>query len=250
MSSGTAFPDAALEWLAPPRVDDARILLLGRPTAALAGRLSDAGADLAVTDPQPTAVQALLKQAPGALPAVADPAQLPYIPCAFDAVVAHQSLHTVDIAPVLAEFARVLAPGGRVALSWTVRDDSVPWVRRLAALMRAVDPEAMTGDYGADTGAALEESRFFTEVETRRVRLWVPISRIDLLDMVARRFPDLEPDRRRDLLTRVGELYESSAKAPTPLLLPYQVVCWRARVDHTEFTSALDLPDLGLPISL
>ena len=37
---------------------------------------------------------------------------------------------------------------------------------------------------------------------------------------------------------------------PDPLLLPYRVLCWRARVDHTELTAPLDLPDDGLQIQL
>ena len=35
-----------------------------------------------------------------------------------------------------------------------------------------------------------------------------------------------------------------------PLLLPYQVRCWLAEVDHTELTAPLDLPDDGLQITL
>ena len=78
----------------------------------------------------------------------------------------------------------------------------------------------------------------------------MPVSRVGLLGMVASRFPDLEQDRLTELLDEVGRLYESSARPPEPLLLPYKVSCWRAWVDHTELSTPIELPDEGLSIPL
>lgn len=247
-ASSPAFPAAALDWLAPtaPRP---RHLVLGRagtPIAALlAGRAEE---PLVACDPSRAGLRTLVTRAPGALPIVARPERLPFVPTSFDAVWVHQSFHTLIPGAVLPEFARVLAPGGHLAISYLSRDDSVPWVRRLAGLMQEVDPTAMAGSYGTDTVAAVAESPFYPDVEHRTFRLWIPIARIGLLNMVAARFPDLEPERLSRLMVDVGDLYESSARVPEPLLLPYQVSCWRARVDHDEFTSQLRLPDDGLTI--
>jgi len=52
------------------------------------------------------------------------------------------------------------------------------------------------------------------------------------------------------LLAEVAALYDSSARDPEPLLLPYSVMCWRATVDHSELSAVLHLPDDGLQISL
>lgn len=245
-----AIPEAAIAWLCPRPVAESRVLVLGRASAPVAEALAAARASLVATDTSRGGLRTLMHRAPVALPTVARPDRLPFIPCAFDAVFIHQWFQDLDAAAVLPELARVLAPAGHLALSWTIRDDSVPWVRRLATLMRSVDPTVMTGDYGTHTTEALDDSPFFTDVELRRHRLWVPIARVDLLAMVANRFPDLEPDRLAELLADVGALYEASARPPTPLLLPYAVACWRARVDHSEFTSQIRLPDEGLPISL
>lgn len=245
-----AFPEAACAWLTPDHADTNRFLAVGRSTNPLLPWLARTAADLVVADTTPAGVRSMLRQAVGAIPAVAEPTALPFAPCSFDAVYAHQNLHAYDVTATLREFARVLAPGGRLAVSWTVRDDSVPWVRRLTNLMRSVDSEAMQGDYGSDAAESLMTNPFFVNVEQRTARQWVPIARVDLLDMVAKRFPDLEPDRRTRLMTQLGELYESSARPPAPLLLPYQVVCWRADVDHAQFTSPIRIPDGGLPISL
>ena len=252
-STQPAFPQAALEWLAAASdghpLPTARVLLLGRSAAPLGAALTRTGADLVACDTSRAGVRALLNRAPRALPTVAAADHLPFAAMAFDVVHVHQSLH--DLAEgALASIARVLAPHGHLAVSYTVRDDSVPWVRRLTALLRDVDPQAMAGAYGTESIDRLEASTFFGEVEQRSHRLWVPISRVDLLGMVARRFPDLEQDRLSRLMADVGELYESSARVPEPLLLPYRVACWRARVDHSEFTSQLDAPTEGLRIRL
>lgn len=253
-STQPAFPQAALDWLAPASANGLplptpRILLLGRSAAALGVALSSSGADLVACDASSAGVRTLLGRAPRAVPTVAAPDRLPFAPLSFDAVHVHQSLHALPRG-ALASIARVLAPHGHLAVSYTVRDDSVPWVRRLTALLRDVDPQAMAGAYGTESVDRLAASHYYGDITERSHRLWVPISRVDLLEMVARRFPDLDQDRLSRLMADVGELYETSARVPEPLLLPYRVACWRASVDHTEFTSALDLPEDGLRIRL
>jgi hypothetical protein len=127
-------------------------------------------------------------------------------------------------------------PGGRLAVAYNTRDDTVPWVRRLIALMQQVDPDAMKGDYGIDSVDAVAESPYFVGLERRNFRNWVPITRAGLLAMVERRptTARLEPDVRAQLLAEVGDLYDTSARAPEPLLLPYEAACWRAVVDHSS----------------
>jgi hypothetical protein len=56
----------------------------------------------------------------------------------------------------------------------------------------------------------------------------------------------LDPGVRANLLREVGALYDSSARAPEPLMLPFQASCWRAMVDHAglvldEDTDALEI---------
>lgn len=226
-------------------------LVFGRSAAAYASGLQGMQ-QLTLVDRDRDGVSELLRRAPAGVPLVAAPEALPLAPCAFDRVLLAQSFHLYAPGLALSEFARVLRPGGRLCISYTVRDDSVPWVKRLVALVRRFDPEAMSGDYGTDSLEALTESVYFPHVETRSFRRWVPIDRPGLLSIAARSpvVQALDEAERQQLLDEVSELYGNAARAPEPLLLPYRVLCWRAEVDHTELTAPLDLPDDGLQIRL
>ncbi len=241
-----SYPPAAGKWLIEGQRQ--RVLVLGH---------SSVGILAAVGDHRFTVVVNNLRQArsvqnrhPDATILVTDPHRLPLLPTSFDAVLVNQTLHELRLDEAMREFARVLKPRGHLAISYTLRDDTVPWVRRLVALMREVDPSAMSGDYGMAAADQLEASPYAADVTTADFRLWVPISRVGLLEMVANRFPELEPERLTALLEGVGDLYESSARAPEPLLLPYRVACWRVSVSHDEFTSSLHPPTEGISIRL
>ena len=108
----------------------------------------------------------------------------------------------------------------------------------------------MIGDYGRDTISALQDSAYFPHVEERNFRNWLPIDRDGLLAMVRRRpaIARLPQDRLDSLLADVGAIYDASARAPEPLLLPFQAACRRAWVDHSDLTQPLDTD--GLRISM
>jgi SAM-dependent methyltransferase len=84
-----------------------------------------------------------------------------------DAVVCAQAFHWFANPLSLAEFRRVLAPGGALALVWNVRDQSVPWVRRLTEIMAPHVGDAPRHDSGrwrsvfpAEGFGPLSECRF------------------------------------------------------------------------------------------
>jgi SAM-dependent methyltransferase len=182
----------------------------------------------------------------------ADPSALPFTPFSHDHVVVAEVLADLPPRLCLAEFARVLRPGGRLSVLHTARDDSVPWVRRLGGLVRQLDPTAMTGSGIAATAAALNGNHYFGELAERRFRIWVPAALPQLLAMVAA-LPGVRAataSEREALLAEVEALYETSARPPEPLLLPYTLACWRAVVDHAELTAPVELAEEGLRISL
>lgn len=247
---GFQMPAPALDWL----TDGAPRRVLTLSGAALPTALTRAGHEVFAIDKSVEVVARLLDRGT-ARPTVAVAAQaesLPFDPCQFDVVIAHQVFHRYAPGLVLSEMARVLRPGGHVALSYLVRDDSVPWVRRLVAITREIDPRAMAGQFGDDAVDALLTSKYFPTHESRDFRHWVPISRRDLVAMVAAlpAVKALEPTEREPLLERVGALYDDHAPGSGGLRLPYQLRCWRARVDHEELTAPIQVDDDGLVIPL
>lgn len=228
------YPAAAPVWMAGEA--PARILDLASGAGAFAQSLAQAGHEVFCIDRDVDRTATLAEKLGTRLHVAGQVEALPFRPGHFDVVTASQTLHRFAPGLALSEIARVLRPGGRLAVAYNTRDDTVPWVRRLTGLMKDADSQAMAGDYGVDSLAAVADSPYFTGLEHKTFRNWVPITRAGLVTMVERRpaTARLDPDVRERLLRQVGELYDSSARAPEPLLLPFQASCWRAQVDHSQ----------------
>lgn len=228
------YPEAVLGWM----VGDlpARVLDAGCGNGAFTEMLHERGHEVFGIDRHLEAVALLPERLGTRLHVVGQVESLPYLSCYFDVVTASQSLHRFAPGLALTEMARVLKPGGHLAIAYNTRDDTVPWVRRLAALLQQADRDTMKGDYGVDSVDAVAESPCFVNLERRNFRNWVPITRAGLVTMIERRLATtrLDQERRSQLLAEVGELYDSSARPPEPLMLPFQASCWRAVVDHAS----------------
>jgi SAM-dependent methyltransferase len=228
-----------VDWLVGDRPGQ-RILDLGSGTGAFPLLLLARGHQVFCVDRDVAAATALSGRLGTRLHVAGQVESLPYLSCRFDLVTASANLHRFAPGLALSEIARVLKPGGALAVAYNVRDDTVPWVKRLAAILREADPSAMSGDFGLESLRHVAESPYFGEVSHHDFRNWVPIGRAGLITMVERR-PEtarLEPEAREQMLTEVGALYDSSARPPEPLLLPYRAVCWRAQVDHSGLVLA------------
>ena len=64
---------------------------------------------------------------------------IPLDDASVDVVTVGQAFHWFDAPAALAECARVLRPGGLLALLWNVRDETVGWVRELGQIKDEVD---------------------------------------------------------------------------------------------------------------
>jgi SAM-dependent methyltransferase len=242
----TPYPAAATAWMVGER--RARVLDLGSGRGGFAAMLHDAGHEVFCLDRDVDVVAHLAERLGTRLHVAGQVESLPFLSCHFDVVTASQTLHRFAPGLALTEIARVLKPGGHLAVAFNIRDDTVPWVKRLTGLMRQADPDAMSGDFGLESAAALAESPYFVDLERRNFRNWVPITRSGLVSMVDRQpwAASLDQDVRADLLAAVAQLYDTSARPPEPLLLPFQAACWRARVDHSELALADDVDALEI----
>jgi SAM-dependent methyltransferase len=232
--SRSLYPAAAPVWMVGEH--RARVLDLGSGSGAFASMLADAGHEVFGIDRDGAQVASLGRRLGTRLHVVGQVETLPFLACNFDVVTASQTLHHFAPGLALSEIARVLKPGGHLAVAYNTRDDTVPWVKRLIGLMRQVDPGSGSGDFGVEAVEAVVESPYFGEVERRTFRNWVPISRGGLVAMVDRRpsTRHLPEEQRTRLLQDVGALYDSSARAPEPLMLPFRATCWRAVADHSR----------------
>ena len=188
------YPAAAPVWMVGER--RARVLDLGSGTGAFAQLLQDAGHEVFCLDRAAGQVSAVAARLGTRLHVVGQVEALPFLSCHFDVVTASQTLHQFAPGLALSEIARVLKPGGHLAIAYNTRDDTVPWVKRLIALLQDADADSITGDYGVEAVDNVSESPFFGDVERKNFRNWVPTTRAGLVRMVERRpsTAKLEPD--------------------------------------------------------
>jgi len=220
-----SYPVDAVSWMvgSTPR----RVLDLGAGTGALTRLLVAARHAVLAADPLPEMLGRLRRrsrEATDTLRVVAAAAeQLPLRDHVVDAVTVAAAYHWFDEGRAVPELARVLRPGGTLAMVWNVRDETVPWVRRLSETIGhsadLPDPSGTLGLSGA-----------FGPVEWARFRLYQPVDRAMLLDLVRSRsyVAVLPPAEREDVLTRVGQLYEHQRGDTLGLQLPYVTHCLRA----------------------
>ncbi len=218
-----SYPLEAARWLAgDPAVD---VLELGAGTGKLTEQLVPLGHRVVATDPLPAMLGKLATRVPGtpAVRAVAE--RIPARGRSVDVVVAGQAFHWFDLERALPEIARVLRPNGRIALAWNLRDEGVPWVRRLGRLIG-------TAEQTTDPTHALLSSNLFGYVEAKTFRFWQPLNRGKLRDLVSSRSQVAtmsEPARER-VLRGVDELYDGYGRGADGMLMPYVTRCYRAVV--------------------
>jgi SAM-dependent methyltransferase len=113
------------------------LLELGAGTGKLTRELVGSGARVLALEPVAGMREMLARTAPGAEPLEAVAEDVPLADGSVDAVVAAQCFHWFHPEAASAEVARVLAPGGAVAVVWNRRDESVAWMREFTRIADA-----------------------------------------------------------------------------------------------------------------
>jgi SAM-dependent methyltransferase len=224
-----SYPVDAVTWLVGQQKSS--VVELGAGTGKLTELLVAAGHDVVATDPSPEMLVRLRARVPGARAAVASAEHIPVASCSADVVVCAQAFHWFDHEVAMPEIARVLRPGGVLALVWNARDERIPWVRKLGTLLS----QRSIGSAGnRDELAPAAESDHFGEVHSQEFRFWQSLRRDELFDLVrSRSYVAVLGDVERDqLLARVGALYDDYGRGPDGMQLPYITRCYRTVVRH------------------
>ena len=166
---------------------------------------------------------------PGIRTAVASAEEIPLADGSVDAVIAAQAFHWFDLDRALPEISRVLVPGGRICLVWNHRNEKIPWVRRLGALIG-------TQEQLRDPAQALIFSELFGFVEEREFSHWQTIDRKTIQDLVLSRsnVAVLDAEGRAAKLAEVLAFYDDYGRGMDGMQLPYVTRCFIA--------TALDRP--------
>ena len=245
------YPDDAVRWMA-DRADRAAgspgtVLELGAGTGKLTAALLEQGRQVVATDPSRPMLTRLRKRLKGVRVVQAVAERIPVASSSVDVVACAQAFHWFDADQALPEIARVLRPGGTLTLVWNLRDETVPWVRRLGRLIGSEQPE--------DPTELLEDSGLFDGVEHETFRHWQDVQRDSLVGLVESRsaVADLPDDERAAVLAKAGELYDEYGRGHDGMLLPYHCETFRCRVsgpvDHRRDHDRGDPPvDDGLLI--
>ena len=225
-----SYPREAAAWLTGMPPDGAggagsRVLELGAGTGKLTEDLQALGHQVLATDPVDSMLGHLVRRLPSAHAVRAVAERIPLRARAVDTVVSGQAFHWFDVDRALPEIARVLRPGGHIALAWNLRDERIPWVKRLGALIGT--PELLE-----DPTHTLLSSNLFGFVESTTFRFWQPLDRERLRELVTSRsnvamMSELERER---VLRKVDDLYTEFGRGHDGMLLPYVTRCYKAVV--------------------
>ncbi len=218
-----SYPADAVAWLLD---GDAKIVLeLGAGTGKLTREMVDQGHAVFATEKDPAMLEILKQRVPEVSAKVAGAEEIPANDRSVDVVIAAQAFHWFDHDLALPEMARVLRPGGHVALVWNFFDKRIPWVRKLVEVV---------GEHSATSSShgVLEGSELFGEVESEKFSFWQDVTRDTLVDIVASRsyIASLPEAEREAKLDAVRALYDDYGRGHDGMQLPYVVECFRAKV--------------------
>jgi SAM-dependent methyltransferase len=236
-----SYPSAAVEFMVGP--DQRTVLEVGAGTGKLTEQLVALGHDVHATDPSSVLLGVLTDRLPGVRTSVARAEELPLLDGSVDVVACAQAFHWFDQEAALAEFARVLRPGGHLALAWNTRDVKVPWVRRLGAIIGDQDTGIKVPD-------SLVRSTEYGFVEESSHRFWQVVNSESLCDMAMSRsnVAVLDGPDREAKLAEVRSFYADYGRGADGMQLPWITRCFRATViEHPWSVPRREGADEGEP---
>jgi SAM-dependent methyltransferase len=214
------YPEESVRWLVGDEPCD--VVDLGAGTGKLTRSLVALGHRVTAVEPLDEMRAELQAALPGVTALAGNAEAIPVPDASADVVTCAQAFHWFDQPVALPEIARVLRPGGRLALVWNSRDDRDPWMARLSELIGNETVGA------PDVYAPIDESRLFGPVATAEFTFEQLLERGGLRDLVLSRSycAKLPQAVREPILEAVASLYDETA-GPGGVRLAYVTECFR-----------------------
>jgi len=225
----------ALDWLLPEGAAD--VLEIGAGTGLLTRRLAERVRHVTAVEPDDRMRAVLAAGGPHVEVLAGQAENIPVGAASMDVVIAQSAWHWVDEERAVPEVARVLRPGGRLALVWTGPDRSVDWVRSLWAGGIIFSPEEQLAldDRRKQrhlVDVAVGGSSPFAEPETALFQWIRPMAKADLVALAATysAIITMEEDTRREHLDSMARFIDAQeAFAGLDVVgAPMRSYCWRA----------------------
>jgi SAM-dependent methyltransferase len=211
----------------PPR---ARIADVGAGTGKLTRALVAAGHEVVAIEPLAGLRERLREAVPEADARGGAAEALPLAEAEVDAVVCANAFHWFDAPRAVAEFARVIRPGGGLALIWhdgVEDDESAPWSRELHAVIQGLRPEhpAYSDDQGRGAVTAhvafgaLTSTKVHSSYETDARRVLAHVASMSWVGGLA-------PEDRTAALHQAAQVLERHAVGTVSV--PLRTTLWTA----------------------
>lgn len=201
-SARPEYPRAAVDWaLEPINAEYSTIIDVGAGTGKLTRVLVGTGADVLAVEPDAEMAEELQSQVPGIEVYLGRGEAIPLADASADAITYGQAWHWVEGERGTAEAARVLRPGGVLALLWNTGDDASPLVARMLEIM-GPPPSDRYLSAGVRVGAP------FGPVEEAQFRWSSPVTAADVLDSARSRstFIQAAPEEQARILRELTEM--------------------------------------------
>jgi SAM-dependent methyltransferase len=145
---------------------DTTVVDLAAGTGKFTALLVPTGADVVAVEPVAEMREALARTVPEVEIHDGTAEGVPFPDGFAGAVTVAQAFHWFDPEPALTEIARVLEPGGGLAFLWNRRDESVPWVGEMSAILRWRERYPNIANYDrVDWAGIVAGSELFTDVQ-------------------------------------------------------------------------------------
>lgn len=217
------YPAEVVDWIVPAAARTAADV--GAGTGKLTRALIERGLEVTAVEPSAGMRERLEAELPAVRALAGSGELLSLADAAVDLVTYGQAWHWVEGPAALAEAARVLRPGGRLACVWNLRDDGSGWMRELSELIERFGSNTVVEEdfaFGAPFGAT----------ERLAVAWSRPMSGERLVELLASRSYVIvapEPERQQ-FFAAVRELVATHPELAgrESFEMPYITRCFRA----------------------